>query len=82
MAAPSGPRPSSEGVICSALPAVVLSDMPDSLDGSEASSLKIVHPCAGRPAAIILSQDNMDVPPPLPTCPPPDSLQEYNTTDA
>jgi hypothetical protein len=60
--APSGPRPSSSGIICAARPALILSDIPD-------SSLEASLP----------------PPPPLPTCPPPDSLSLENnvhSTDA
>jgi hypothetical protein len=56
--APSGPRPTSSGIICAARPALILSDIPD-------SSLEVSLP-----------------PPPLPSCPPPDSLSLDNSTDA
>jgi hypothetical protein len=62
--APSGPRPTSSGIICAARPARILADIPD-------SSLEVSLP-----------------PPPLPSCPPPDSLSlddvnlNNNSTDA
>jgi hypothetical protein len=61
--APSGPRPTSSGIICAARPARILADIPD-------SSLEVSLP-----------------PPPLPSCPPPDSLSlddvnHNNSTDA
>jgi len=58
--------PTSSGMICSAQPALVIADMPDSMEQS--------YPVE-------------DIPPPLPTCPPPDESVtnidlDVSTTDA
>ena len=81
----AGPTPSSTGIIFAARPAVVLSDVPD-------SSLEISLPynmCTVPPllrSTIPGRMPHSSHPPPLPSCPPPDSFQEEyldeNSTDA
>jgi len=67
----SGPTPSSSGVICSARPAQVMADMPD-------SSLEMSLP----PQSTGGGSSGSPPPPPLPNCSPPDSLNWEDCTDA